>query len=175
MEADDTVKTTTESNYVVTTLPPIDSSIAQLLPEEAKIIYQGQGWKYFKVPIPKGPFYISGEVLSSRCREFGMETPCSVSKRYYAQKACVETAHTAGYRTSNMIKLQNAITDKGYRSLDEDHLQNTFVYQMDDRENKDEFPTEEDGACGYMSTYYCATGQETVSNGDYFALCALKV
>ena len=74
-----------------------------------------------------------------------------------------------------MIRLQTAITDTGYRSLDEDRLLNTFVYQFDGRKNKDEFPTEEDGACGYMSTYYCAKGQETVSNGDYFALCALEI
>jgi len=148
------------------------------VPEGAKKIYQGQGWKYFKVPISKGPFNITGKVLSTRCREVGMETPCSCAKRHLAQKACVETAHTSGSKTSNMIHLQSAIGDKGYNSYDEDHMAQTFSYSLDHRENKNDYPTKEDGACGYnINDCQCTgvAGQKTVSNGQYFALCALKI
>ena len=167
LETPETVKTTTESNYVVTTLPPMDPEIREKLPTASKKIYQGEYWKYFKVPIPAGNFNITGKVLADVCQHFGMKTPCPTCLRFYQQKLCIETSHS-GLNTANFHSLQTAISEKGYDDDDFDHLQFTFCYSF--------LGAEEDGidnACGYMPGYYCKSGKETISVGIYFALCAI--
>ena len=167
LESPETVKTTTESNYVVTPLPPIDPEIKEKLPTASKKIYQGENWKYFKIPIPAGNFNITGKVLADLCQDYEMETPCPTSLHHYQQKLCIQTSHSS-YRSSNFIKLQTSIGDKGYDATDADHLEYTFCYSFSG--------AEEDGidnTCGYMPTYYCKSGKDTISDGKYFALCAI--
>ena len=95
--------------------------------------------------------------------------PCPSRLNCYHQKQCVETAHTYGSCTGNMIDLQLAITDKGYTSGDKDHLQYTFVYRYNKADDKI------DGACGYWPGYYCHIGKKTASDGiNKFALCSIQ-
>ena len=170
MEEASTIKTTTESNYKVTPLPPMKANVEQKLPQSSKMIYLGEGWKYFKIPIPAGNFKITGPKIAEVCKQYGMEAPCACGKSCYKQKQCVETAHTSGFCTSNIYRLQKAITRKGYKSLDENHLQYTFVYSFAD-EDKDGV----DGACGYWPTYYCKEGEKTEPDGvNKFALCTIQ-
>jgi len=164
MEEASTIKTTT-----VTTLHPMDTK--QILPQSSKMIYLGEGWKYFKIPIPAGNFKITGPKIAEVCKQYGMETPCACRKSCYKQKQCVETAHTAIWRCiDNIFGLQQAINRKGYKARDENHLQYTFVYSSEDKD-KDGV----DGACGYWPTYYCHQGEETESDGvNKFALCTIQ-
>ena len=95
-----------------------------------------------------------------------MVTPCPARVSCYLQQLCQETSHTySGFCVGNMINLQTAISDKGYDSTDKDHLEYTFVYKKVSDSDKD-------GACGYWPSYYCHKGETTISNGNYFALCA---
>ena len=161
------MKTTTESNYVVTTLPPMDPEIREKLPTASKKIYQGENWKYFKIPIPAGNFNITGKVCADVCQDYEMKTPCPTSLHHYQQKLCIETSHS-GYHSSNFINPQTSIGNKGYDATDADHLEYTFCYSFSG--------AEEDGidnTCGYMPTYYCKKGKDTISDGTYFALCAI--
>ena len=129
------------------------------------MIYRGEDWDYFKVVIPAGDFNITGERLAEVCQNYGLITPCPSRVSCYKQKLCQETSHTTSYCTSNMIGLQTAIANKGYPTLDADHLAYTFV-------TKSHTKTDKDGGCGYWPSYYCHKGETTISNGNYFALCA---
>ena len=167
LETPETVKTTTESKLCGYCTSPMDPEIREKLPTASKKIYQGEYWKYFKVPIPAGNFNITGKVLADVCQHFGMKTPCPTCLRFYQQKLCIETSHS-GLNTANFHSLQTAISEKGYDDDDFDHLQFTFCYSFEG--------AEEDGiddACGYMPTYYCKIGKDTISDGRYFALCAI--
>ena len=171
MDLPGTIKTTTESSYIVTPLPPMDPNLKKILPESSKMIYIGEGWKYFKIPIPAGNFKITGPKVADVCKqysEYGMDAPCASRKSCTKQKQCVETSHTNGGCTHNIFKLQKAIAEKGYKATDEDHLLYTFVYSSMD-EDEDGI----DGACGYMPGY-CRQGEETQSDGDKFALCSIQ-
>ena len=169
MESLLTIKTTTESNYIVTPLPSMDPGLQTSLPELSKLIYVGEGWRYFKIPILAGNFNITGSKLAEVCKTYKMETPCPSRLNCYHQKQCVETAHTYGSCTSNMFDLQQAIADKGYTSGGKDHLQYTFVYRYNKADDKI------DGACGYWPGYYCHIGKKTASDGiNKFALCSIQ-
>merc|ERR1719510_1174654 len=147
----------------------MDPELEAKLPSESKKIYQGEGWRYFKVPIPAGDFNITGKVLADVCQKYEMKTPCAVRLRYYQQDLCIETAHTTSGLTSNIIELQLAITEKGYDDGDADHLEYTFCYSLPGDDD------EIDGACGYWPGYYCHQGKTTISDGvNKFALCVLS-
>jgi hypothetical protein len=74
MESLLTIKTTTESNYIVSPLPSMDPGLQTSLPELSKLIYVGEGWRYFKIPIPAGNFNITGSKLAEVCKTYKMET-----------------------------------------------------------------------------------------------------
>ena len=133
----------------------------------SKIIYDGEGWEYTKVPIPAGNFNITGPLLASTCANVGLQTPCPGPKSCYSQKMCVTTSHSAGYCYSNLYNLQTKLN--ALHGSRHDVLDYSFVYRSSSRNVSEDVKI--DGACGYWPTFYCKNGEEKPSTGSYFAMC----
>ena len=131
------------------------------------MIYSGEGWNYTKVQIPAGNYNVTGTLLASTCAKVGLETPCPAPKSCYSQKMCVTTAHSAGWCVSNLYNLQTKLT--ALHGSGHDLLDFTFVYMKSSRNVSEDVKI--DSACGYWPTYYCQHGEDTPSNGIFFALC----